>query len=907
MNPENQGPSSKSHASRECVRPPTKGSYSEYDPKEIEPRWRRFWDKAQTFCTNDPLPHQKTFYCLDMFPYPSGTGLHVGHPVGYIASDIVSRMKRMQGFNVLHPMGWDAFGLPAEQHAIATGQHPSLSIKQNAARYKDQMQMMGLSFDWNREVSTTDPVYMRWTQWMFVKLYESWFDRVENRARPISELKIPDEVVKQGGHAVREYQDSRRLVYFDEVNVNWCPSLGVVLSNEEVFNGKSEKGHPVVRMPMRQALMRITEFADRLLEGLDGLDWPEHIKDQQRNWIGRREGYKVSLMTENGDSLAVFLENLEKILDGVFVAVAPEHPSLRNIVKQECEVSVGKYIKTCQSLSELARSTSKDYDGVFTGSYAINPITKAKMPIYVAAHVLPEADWGAVIGSPKLDERDSKFCLKYGESQEAIIGGSEVITNLWRQAAHLEALGDDAGLEKLRGQLREAVVNEMLDGEIASPAKVYRLRDWVFSRQRYWGEPIPLVHWEDGSTTCLDLNQLPLTLPELQDYSPKDGQSALARADSWVNVEDSNGRRGKREVLTMPQWAGSCWYSLRFMDPANHDAIVRPELEKAWKSVDLYVGGAEHATLHLLYSRFWFQALHDLGVVQTSEPFTKLFNQGMLGSFAYQTDQGVIVPVDQVKQAEDGNFYHNVSGEQVTRVTAKMSKSLKNVVNPDDVIADHGADAFRVHLMFMGPVEGPRSWDTRTLAGAVRFIRKSYDLIAPYTIEGGAEFVPDARESVEVKRRVDECITKVTSDIENLRHHTAIAELMKCINDLRERELSRASAEVLVKLLSPFVPFVAEELWFRLGHKESISKAQWPESSGVVATAAELSPVLVQVNGRKRGVVEVSVKESEETCKTRILEYLRQQGVANRDTAQVFVVKDKRSGAIRLVNVVVPH
>lgn len=889
---------------------PTRNQKLRYHHTELEHRWRNIWDKTETFKTNDPKPGDKTFYCLDMFPYPSGSGLHVGHPVGYIASDIVARMKRMQGYNVLHPMGWDAFGLPAEQHAIQTGQHPSITVVQNATNYKEQLKLLGLSYDWNRTVSTTDPSFMKWTQWMFIKLYEAWFDPSEKRARPIGELLIPSEVKAAGELAVRRFTDSKRLVYFDEVAVNWCPALGAILSNEEVFNGRSEKGYSVIRVPMRQMMVRITAFADRLLDGLGDLNWPGHIKEQQRNWIGKRVGVKVPFKVPDGSTINIFTDRPETILSAAFLAVAPEYPELEKIVGPEHSLEVRPYVESCKKLSDIERTTAKEPTGVFTGSYATHPITKESIPIFVAAHVLADSDFEATLGVPAHNQKDFAFASRHAIPIESAVneaaGGTE--TKFSEEGPLVSSPLNKRYFPLLIGASPDLVRAEMFKILVsqhgAEPATTFHLRDWVFSRQRYWGEPIPLIHWENGTTTTLSFDELPLLLPILDNYVPKEGQSALAQAEDWLNVKDSTGQKGRRESLTMPQWAGSCWYSLRFMDPANDRSPADPTLEKTWGSVDLYVGGAEHATLHLLYSRFWFNALHDLGLIQTKEPFQRLFNQGMLTSFAYQNQQGVIFPIDEIIENPDGSFSHKDTGETVTQVTAKMSKSLKNVVNPDDIVAEYGADTFRLHLMFMGPVSALRSWNTRTLSGASRFIARAFDWGTQFLPGGTKEFIPEERESMEVRSRLNESVRHITQCIDSLHHNTGISELMKCLNDLHDRDVSRKTVETFVKILSPFAPFVSEELWLKLGHGDSISTADWPSYRADLSTTPGHLEVPMQINGKKRATIAIAPQAEEAEIHTAVADALTAFNQSLTSTSRLFIVRDKGSGVVKLINVV---
>ena len=705
-----------------------------YEYQTIEKKWREFWEKNEVFKTDDPKPGEKKFFALDMFPYPSGSGLHVGHPVGYIASDIVSRVKRMQGYKVLHPMGWDAFGLPAEQHAIKTGKHPAETTVENAAYYKKQMNLVGLSYDWSREFSTTDPGYYHWTQYIFLQLYNAWFDAKQQKARPISELEIPAEVEAEGKAAVAAYRDQQRLVYFDEIFVNWCEELKVVLANEEVKNGRSEQGFDVVRIPKRQCMMRISSFADRLLAGLDGLDWPESILEQQRNWIGRTRGAEIAFAVNDQElEIRVFTSRPETIFGVSYLAISPEYADIDALTTADNKAAVEAYRQQANTKSERERLASKEKTGCFTGSYATNPVTGETVPVWVTDYVLVDYGTGAVMGVPAHDSRDFEFANAFGLDIQQVFdagdGSSLPMTDHGKMLAFSYADQDFEGLST--GKAKKAIINlfhKTGDGEIQTN---YRMRDWVFSRQRYWGDPIPLIHWEDGTTTGVPEADLPVVLPEVKDYQPtEEGDSALAKATDWLNVTDpKTGMKGLRETNTMPQWAGSCWYPLRFMDPHNDKQLVAPEKEAAWNSVDFYIGGAEHAVLHLLYARFWYLAMHDLGVIQTAEPFPRLINQGMLGSYAFRNEGGFPVPVDEVKEQEDGTFVWEKTGETVQKSSAKMSKSLRNVVNPDQIVEDYGADTLRIYLMFMGPIEAARVWDIDSIRGPQRFLRRFWNYV----------------------------------------------------------------------------------------------------------------------------------------------------------------------------------
>ncbi|MGP1274121.1 MAG: leucine--tRNA ligase [Caulobacterales bacterium] len=872
--------------------------------------------QEDTYRTPDPKPGEETFFVLDMFPYPSGAGLHVGHPVGYLATDIVARYKRMAGFNVLHPMGWDSFGLPAEQHAIKTGEHPEVSTAKNIKTFRRQMELLGLGYDWSREIATSRPDYYKWTQFIFVQMYEAWFDKAAGKARPISELPIPEDVKSAGKLAIQEYQDQHRLVYFDDALVNWCAELGTILSNEEVFDGKSEQGFDVVRVPIRQVKMRITAYAERLLSGLEGLDWPEGIKDSQRNWIGRSEGAEIRFAIDGADETVTTFTTRADTLAGVtFLALAPEHPLVASLVPASHRESVDAYREAAARKSDLDRTEDAVKTGVSSGLFAINPVTGAKVEIFVADYVLPDYGTGAVMGVPAHDERDFAFASKYSlpivpvidpgadePTRDAVLSG----TACWTADGVMLAppAGTKPGLYQA-GQrwreAREAVADYLEAHELGRRVVSYNLRDWIFSRQRYWGEPIPIIHWEDGTRSSLDVSELPLTLPHVDDYKPTSYDApALARAPGWVEITDpKTGMKGRRELNTMPQWAGSCWYPLRYMDPKNPDALVDPSKEKAWGAVDLYVGGAEHATLHLLYARFWFLALHDLGVISTAEPFTKLVNQGMLTSFAYQNARGVILPVDEVEERGEGHFVHVPTGDPVTRIGAKMSKSLRNVVTPDDVVAQYGSDAFRVCLMFMGPVEGGRVWETEKAAASLKFLRRVWN----YAV-GGLN-AKAAEEPSAVTIATGKLVEAVTEDLENLRLNTAIAELMKFLNAVEREPVTRSSLLSFLRVLAPFAPHMAEELWERAGETGSVFHAAWPKADADMLRAAiETIEIVVQEGGKKRGTITLEPQADDAAVRAASLAMLEAMGkdVSGIDTGRIIVVRDRKTGWVRLVN-----
>lgn len=752
-----------------------------YQPQAIEPKWQQYWDENKTFKTEDSSSKPK-FYALDMFPYPSGAGLHVGHPEGYTATDIVSRYKRMRGYNVLHPMGWDAFGLPAEQYAMDTGKHPREFTVQNIDTFRRQIKSLGFSYDWDREISTTDPEYYKWTQWIFIQLYK------------------------------------RGLAYVAEVPVNWCEALGTVLANEEVIDGKSERGgHPVVRKPMRQWILRITEYADRLLEDLDELDWSESLKDMQRNWIGKSTGAEVRFDIEGYDGhLEVFTTRPDTLFGATYCVLAPEHDLVDKITPADQREAVKAYQDQAARKSDLERTDlAKDKTGVFTGAYAINPVNGAKVPIWIADYVLAGYGTGAIMAVPGHDSRDWEFAKQFGLPIIEVVQGGNVEEEAYSgSGAHVNS----GFLNGLDNEAAIQAMNEWLEKEGKGKKKVtYRLRDWLFSRQRYWGEPIPILHLEDGTMKTVPEDQLPLLLPDVDQIKPSGtGESPLANVTEWVEtVDPETGMKARRETNTMPQWAGSCWYYLRYIDPRNNDELCSKEKQKEWLPVDLYIGGVEHAVLHLLYARFWHKVLYDLGVVDTKEPFQKLVNQGMI----------------------------------LGNNNEKMSKSRGNVINPDDIVNEYGADTLRVYEMFMGPLEATKPWNTNGVEGTHRFLSRVWRLfigddgqLNPKIVEGEG--------TDEFKRTLHKTIKKVTEDFEHMRFNTAISQLMVFINEgYKTEQLPRKAMENFVQLLSPLAPHLAEELWSRLGYTESVTYVPWPEYDEAWTVEAEVE-IVVQVNGK---------------------------------------------------------
>ena len=851
---------------------------AKYNPQQIETKWQSYWEAQKTFKTGEDNSKPK-YYCLDMFPYPSGAGLHVGHPEGYTATDIICRYKRAQGFNVLHPMGWDAFGLPAEQYAIQTGTHPAITTQKNCDNFRRQIKRLGLSYDWDKEINTTDPKYYKWTQWIFTRLYNTWFDEALQKGRPIAELPIPADVEAKGTAEIRKYKDSKRLAYYADAQVWWCKHCKIVCANEEVLNdGSHEKcgTKEVERRNLKQWLMRIPLYGDRLLKGLDKLDWPQGVKDMQKNWIGKSLGAEVdfAIADANGkateNKLRVYTTRCDTLFGATYMVVAPEHALVPALTTSEQKEAVEAYVHAAALKSDLDRTElAKEKTGVFTGSYAVNPLTGSKIPVWVADYVLTGYGTGAIMAVPAHDTRDFEFAKKFNlpvvcimtpddscpaETKELVLKGEAC----WAaDGTYINSQNDTLCLNGLNKEAGKAKVIEWLEANKIGKATVnYKLRDWLFSRQRYWGEPFPIIHWEDGEISTVDDDQLPVTLPNLQNYKPGDGgQSPLANATEWLQVTDKNGRKGIRETNTMPQWAGSCWYYLRYIDACNGDAFVAKELEKYWMPVDLYVGGAEHAVLHLLYSRFWHKVLFDLGLVSTDEPFQKLFNQGMILAFAYEDAAGSKVPTDEVEE-KNGKFFKKGTDIELKQIVAKMSKSLKNVVNPDDVVRDYGADSLRLYEMFMGPLDAVKPWQTKGIEGMNRFLGRAWRSVvgdsdeAPVFVD---ETAPEAIEKV-----MHQTVIKVTSDIENMSFNTAISQLMIFNNEMMKMDKRyREPCETFVKLLHPFAPHIAEEMWSILGHNESLTNVAWPEADHSKAVENTVE-VVFQVNGKVRAKASVA-------------------------------------------------
>ena len=773
-----------------------------YNHKSIESKWQKFWLENQTFKSEDVSSSKPKYYVLDMFPYPSGAGLHVGHALGYVATDIVARYKRMKGFNVLHPMGWDAFGLPAEQYAIKTGTHPKVTTQQNVENFKKQINSLGFSYDWSREINTTDPGYYKWTQWIFMQLF------------------------------------NKGLAFEQEVAVNWCPELKAVLANEEVVNGKSDiGGHPVIRLPMKQWILKITDYAESLLEGLDDLDWPENIKELQKNWIGRSEGVELGFEIDgSNDLINVYTTRLDTLFGASYMVLAPEHTLIHSLVTDKQREEVESYIEETKKKSDFDRTEiNKDKTGVFTGSYAINPFTREKIEIWIADYVLISYGTGAIMAVPGHDERDWDFASKYNLPIVEVVEGGDVSKAAFTAKGNAKIINstNDKTLSLDGLSVDQAIKEAILYIEKNSIGKAtvnYKLRDWLFSRQRYWGEPFPLIH-KDDKVELIPEEDLPVMLPEVENYKPSDdGKSPLSLINNWVEVKDENSNIiGLRETNTMPQWAGSCWYFLRFTDPNNTNEAWSKENENYWMPVDLYIGGQEHAVLHLLYSRFWHHVLYDLGLVSTKEPFKKLYNQGMI-------------------LGDDGT---------------KMSKSRGNVINPEEIMDEYGSDSMRLYEMFMGPLNKSKPWSTKGLQGCYRFLNKLWSIIVDDNGNLSSKIVDKDEEDKDTLFLHHQTIKKLADDIENLHFNTAVSQLMIYCNHLQKcNTISKKLIEELVVILSPFVPHLSEEFWSLLGHSETITYQSWPHFDDNLMQLDEVT-ITVQVNGKLRANINIA-KDSDE-------------------------------------------
>lgn len=918
-----------------------------YNPKAIEPRWQRYWEEHKTFRTTE-APGKPKLYVLDMFPYPSGAGLHVGHPEGYTATDITCRYKRMCGLNVLHPMGWDAFGLPAEQYAISTGTHPSVTTQKNIDTFRRQIKMLGFSYDWDREVDTTDPGYFKWTQWIFLVLHDTWYDPERKRGRPISELIIPPDVQQQGPDAVRKFRDDHRLAYQAEVPVNWCEALGTVLANEEVIDGKSERGnHPVVRMPLRQWLLRITAYAERLLKDLEQVDWSEAIKEMQRNWIGRSEGAEVDFTytdpeLKEGAHIRVFTTRPDTLFGATYMVLAPEHPLVERLTTTELREAVQRYRDETARKSDRERTEeTKKKTGVFTGAYAVNPVNNEKVPIWIADYVLATYGTGAIMAVPAHDLRDWEFARTFGlpiipvvqepesykpSKDEEALAHVENGKKVYPFAGEGTAINSGPYNGMSTAEFKQKITAWLEFKNLGAKRVNYKLRDWLFSRQRYWGEPFPILHEIDdkgnptGVIEALDPSELPLTLPDLEDFKPSGKpEPPLGKAKEWLYVS-RGGKRYRRETNTMPQWAGSCWYYLRYLDARNDQSFCDPAKEKYWMPVDLYVGGAEHAVLHLLYSRFWHKVLHDRGHVSTAEPFQRLVNQGMiLGEMEYtgykngdkwvsvvkdipESWQAVKLSEDQVEKQGDSFVLKENPKIKIDARAYKMSKARGNVINPDVVVEQYGADSLRLYEMFMGPLEAVKPWSMRGVEGVYRFLNRVWRLFIDDRAEDVRllDAVQDVPAERETQRKLHQTIQRVTEDLDGLRFNTAIAAMMEVTNHLTGLAVRpRAVLETLVLLLSPFAPHLAEELWHTLGHAKTLAYEPWPKFDPALIKEDEVE-VVVQVNSKPKARLMVAPGIAQEALQKLALDDAKvKEALAGKTVRKVVVVPGK------MVNIVV--
>jgi len=867
-----------------------------YDFAAIEKKWQKFWESNKVFKVAEDRSKPK-FYALDMFPYTSGAGLHVGHPEGYTATDIVSRYKRMCGYNVLHPMGWDAFGLPAERYARRTGTHPRTTTEKNIDTFRKQIKSLGFSYDWDREVDTTDPSYYKWTQWIFLQLYK------------------------------------RGLAYLSDAPVNFCPTCCTVLANEEVYQGRCDQGHEVIRKPMRQWMLKITAYAERLLNDLDQVDWPESIKKLQRDWIGKSEGAEVDFLISPDDQRRAFGRSIEfddwvqqrgeagfpespeesviriyttrpdTLFGATYMVLAPEHPLVAKLATPECREAVEKYCDRAAKKSDLERTDlAKEKTGQFIGAYAIDPVNGESIPIWVADYVLISYGTGAIMAVPGHDQRDWEFAREFDLPIVEVISGGDISQQahegdgiLVNSASRRMGISiDDLPVSDAKKTITDRL-DEMGLGRFAVQ---YKLRDWLFSRQHYWGEPFPILFDEHDNPVPIDESELPVELPELDDFHPAaTGESPLAKAEDWINVE-RNGRKFRRDANTMPQWAGSCWYYLRYIDPHNDREPWDKDKERYWMPVDLYVGGAEHAVLHLLYSRFWHKVLYDLGAVSTPEPFQKLFNQGMILSYAYKDSRGAYVNYHDVDLSGE-KPRHKKTGEELTESIEKMSKSLGNVINPDEVTREYGADTLRLYEMAMGPLEATKPWNTRDVAGVHRFLGRVWRMIVDTETGEVHESIKEVDPDEDTLRILHKAIKKVTHDIETMNFNTAISAMMIFVNEMLNRPVKpKAAIEQFILILSPFAPHIAEELWQRLGYENTLAYEPWPKFDEKLAQDAQLE-VPIQINGKLRSKVLVPPEIDEEQLKQRALDDEKiKQLIEGKQIRRVIIARK------RLVNIV---
>ena len=904
----------------------------------IESRWQAYWDEQQTYKTFGPGDEgfDKTkpkYYCLDMFPYPSGAGLHVGHPVGYIGSDIIARFKKMKGFNVLHPMGWDAFGLPAEQYAIETGVHPAKTTKKAIGTYREQLKKIGFSYDWSREFATIDSNYYMWTQWIWLQAYNSWFDTKTDKARPIIELieliesdeqefNIPD-WANYSHKQKADFIDGYRLAYLGTQIVNWCPKLGTVLANEEVIDGKSERGeHPVIRMPLKQWMFRITAYADRLIEDLDELNWPDSTIRMQKEWIGKSEGADIDFnIIDRNMSIAVYTTRPDTIFGATFIVLAPEHPAVEAILSnppEGCDRRIlEEYVNAAKNRADVERmADSKEKNGVFTGLYATNPASKEAIPIWVADYVLMGYGHGAIMAVPAHDNRDNDFAKTHKINMRIVVQAKEKTSDdcYAGNGTVFNSTNNDISIDGLETEeAKDSIIKWLIETGKGTKKTNYRLRDWLFSRQRYWGEPFPVVFDEQGCHYPISPAALPVELPDLDNYTPiesNEPQPLLAKAKDWLNT--TAGEAGvdpsilppetvvRREANTMPGWAGSCWYELRFCSPHDNNRFVNKEAESYWMSngVDLYIGGAEHAVLHLLYARFWHKLLFDLGHVSSKEPFNQLFHQGMLTSYAYYKSNKSLVMADRVEE-KDGVFFDSETGEEVTQTVAKMSKSLRNVVNPDEVIDEYGADTLRLYEMYMGPLEASAPWNTRDIVGVHRFLQRVWRL--GIDEESGVLRNDLAKESNhQIEQSLHNAIAKVSHDIPRLAYNTAIAAMIEFVNTATSHgPVTTNQLDLFIRILSPFAPHIAEEIHAALGNKGSITKQGWPHFDEAILEA-DTAEIPVQIMGKVRGKIQVSANATEDEIEqAALMDNHIASLIEGKEVRKIIVVQNK------IVNIVV--
>jgi leucyl-tRNA synthetase len=840
-----------------------------YSFSEIEQKWQSYWLQNEVYKTGESTDKPK-FYVLDMFPYPSGAGLHIGHPEGYTATDIIARFKRMKGFNVLHPMGFDAFGLPTERYSMTTGIHPIDATKANVDNFKRQLNLLGFSYDWSREINTTEPNYYKWTQWMFLMIYNSWYDDKAAKSRPISELPIPENLKSQ--KEIDDYIDSKRLAFIDMIPVNWCEALGTVLANEEVEEWKG-KGYTVEKKPMRQWMLRITTYAERLLNDLDLVEWPNSTRDMQLNWIGRSEGAEIQFVAETGDVITVFTTRPDTVFGATYLVLAPEHKLVSKVTTDEHKSKIQEYIDVAILKSDIERQDlTKKKTGVFTGGYATNPASGERIEIWIADYVLAQYGTGAIMAVPGHDERDHEFAIQMKLPIKMVVKPKDsddwdIMTSAFTEKNGFSVNSENSEVKLSGLPTTEAIstIISWLESKNIGKGKIqYKLRDWLFSRQRYWGEPIPIIFFEDGTKRALENDELPLILPDVEHFKPAGtGESPLANVEKWVNfIDKKTGKKAKFETNTMPQWAGSCWYYLRYIDPHNDDIFCDSDKERYWMSpsgVDLYVGGAEHAVLHLLYARFWHKVLFDYGYVSTPEPFKKLFHQGLI-------------------LGEDGE---------------KMSKSRGNVVNPDDIVKEYGADSLRLYEMFLGPLEAVKPWQTNNITGVFNFLNRAWRMIA--TDEGTlSPKVADAALSPEQEYVLNYTIKKVADDIENLSFNTAIAQMMIFVNEFTKAEVKPIDAmKKFVLCLAPFAPHIAEELWQILGHSQSVVFEEFPayDESKIVRNEIEF---VVQVGGKIRARIQINIDMAQDQLEALALEDAAvQKHIDGKEIRKVIFVKNK--------------